>query len=114
GVVVMAGRSGRRRAGRPVRLRFALAAGAFVLAAVLPLGLEVGWRFGGDLGRHAQSEVIVTEEAARALVAGRDPYAATFVHGPLAARPLGTRTHFPYLPGMLAFGLPRAVLPVRS
>lgn len=96
------------------RAGVALAAAAFVLAGALPLALEVRWRFGGDLGRHAQSEAIVTEEAARALVAGRDPYAATFVHGPLAARPLGTTTHFPYLPGMLAFGLPRAALPDRS
>ena len=43
------------------------------------------------------------------LFAGRDPYAATFLHGSLAARPLGTKTHFPYLPGMLPFGVPRAL-----
>src|SRR5439155_11075931 len=29
--------------------------------------------------------------------------------GPLVARPIATKTHFPYLPGMIAFGLPRAL-----
>jgi hypothetical protein len=27
----------------------------------------------------------------------------------LVARPIATKTHFPYLPGMLAFGVPRAL-----
>src|SRR5205823_5934916 len=41
---------------------------------------------------------------------GHDPYAATYLHGPLASRPLGTKTHFPYLPGIVLFGLPRALV----
>jgi hypothetical protein len=77
-------------------------------AALLPLGLETVWRARTAPGLHAQSETIVTEEAARALRRGIDPYAAEYLHGPLEARPLGTKTHFPYLPAMLAFGLPRA------
>jgi hypothetical protein len=40
---------------------------------------------------------------------GRDPYEADYGQGPLAARPVATTTHFPYLPGMLVFGMPRAV-----
>jgi hypothetical protein len=62
-----------------------------------------------DPGLHVQSEAIVTEEAAKSVVDGKDPYDVDYLGGPLRARPLGTKTHFPYLPGMLAFGVPRAV-----
>jgi hypothetical protein len=96
-----------RRAG--IRARTWLALGVVVGCALLPLSLELAWRARTEPGRHAHSEVIVTEEAAKALLDGGQPYAATYLDGPLAARPLGTRTHFPYLPGMLAFGIPRAV-----
>jgi hypothetical protein len=91
------------------RARTWLAVAVFAGAAILPLALEVAWRAETDPGLHAQSEAIVTEEAAGALVEGRDPYAASYEDGPLAARPLGTKTHFPYLPAMLVFGLPRAL-----
>jgi hypothetical protein len=100
--LVLAGRAG-------TRARAWVAVVVFAGAALLPLALEVTWRAGSAPGLHAQSEAIVTEEAARALVDGRDPYAATYEEGPLAARPLGTQTHFPYLPAMLVFGLPRAL-----
>ncbi len=96
----------RREGARPVLGWLALA--VLVGAAALPLGLEAVWRARIGPGSHAQSEAIVTEEAARSLRKGRDPYAAEYLHGPLEARPLGTKTHFPYLPAMLAFGLPRA------
>jgi hypothetical protein len=96
------------------RARVWLAVFVFVGAALVPLGLEVAWRVRTSPGRHAQSEAIVTEEAAEALVHGKDPYATTYLHGPLADRPLGTKTHFPYLPGMLVFGLPRALAGHRS
>lgn len=85
-----------------------LALTVLVGAALLPLGLETVWRAKAGSGLHAQSEAIVTEEAARALRRGIDPYAAQYLRGPLHARPLGTKTHFPYLPAMLVFGLPRA------
>jgi hypothetical protein len=48
------------------------------------------------------------EEAADASLDGRDPYVAEYRDGPLSDRPLPTQVHFPYLPGMLVFGLPRA------
>ncbi|MFN2590760.1 MAG: glycosyltransferase 87 family protein [Actinomycetota bacterium] len=89
--------------------RVSVATFVFVAAALLPMAIEVVWRAGSAPGLHAQSEVIVTEEAARALIDGRNPYATAYVDGPLAARPLATKTHFPYLPGMLAFGMPRAI-----
>jgi hypothetical protein len=91
-----------------IKVRAAIAALVFAAVALLPMGIEVAHRSRTDPGLHAQSEVIVTEEAARVLVDGRDPYAADYSSGPLHARPAGTRTHFPYLPGMLVFGLPRA------
>ncbi|MGH2573868.1 MAG: glycosyltransferase 87 family protein [Actinomycetota bacterium] len=95
--------------GAGVRARAGLAVAVLLGAALLPLALEATWRAREGPGSHAQSEAIVTEEAARALLDGRDPYEATYLRGPLAARPLGTKSHFPYLPGMLAFGLPRAL-----
>ena len=95
--------------GAPSRARIWLALLVLAGAALLPLGLEVAWRARTSPGQHVQAEAIVTEEAAKALVHGRDPYAVTYLHGPLADRPLGTKTHFPYLPGMIAFGLPRAL-----
>jgi hypothetical protein len=94
--------------GASVRARAVVAVAVFVGAALLPLGLEVAWRAGTAPGLHAQSEAIVVEEAANALLDGRDPYAASYASGPLTARPEGTKTHFPYLPAMLVFGLPRA------
>jgi hypothetical protein len=90
------------------RARTWIALAVFVGVALVPLTLEVARRARTDPGLHAQSEAIVTEEAAKALVHGKDPYATDYLHGPLRARPLGTKTHFPYLPGMLVFGLPRA------
>lgn len=95
--------------GGSARARAWVAVLVLVGAALLPLGLEVAWRARTAPGLHAQSEAIVTEEAADALLDGRNPYAATYLDGPLAARPIGTKTHFPYLPAMLVFGLPRAV-----
>jgi hypothetical protein len=97
-----------RRAREHVRALRWLALAVLVGAAILPLALEAVWRARTAPGLHAQSEAIVTEEAAKALRRGENPYAAEYLHGPLEARPLGTKTHFPYLPAMLVFGLPRA------
>jgi hypothetical protein len=101
-----------RRRPPAIRVRIALAVAVFVGAALLPMSLEIAWRDRGPRpDSHTNSEPIITEEAARALVHGRDPYAEAFLHGPLAAWPIGTKTHYPYLPAMLLFGLPRAAAP---
>lgn len=92
-----------------VRVRAWLAACVLIATALIPLAVESTLRTRTGMGYHAQSEAIVTEEAAKALLGGRNPYAAMYLHGPLVARPLGTKTHFPYLPAMVAFGLPRAL-----
>ena len=93
----------------PPRARLALAAAVLVGAAFLPMALEVWWRARDGFAGHVQSETLVTEGSARAVLAGNDPYAASFASGPLGSWPPGTADHVPYLPGMFAFGLPRAM-----
>ena len=60
---------------------------------------------------YAQSEVVIVESAAGAAVEGHDPYDIRFTSPELDGRMPGIRQHFPYLPGMLAFGLPRVLDP---
>jgi hypothetical protein len=91
------------------RRRAVLGVAVFVLTAVVPLVIAAHLRAQGDPGDQAQSEVIIVEEGADALVDGRDPYAEEYVDGPLSDRPLATQAHFPYMPFMLAFGIPRAL-----
>jgi len=94
---------------RQRRRRIWLVLVVFATTAIVPLVAESVWRAQGDPGDHAQSEVIIVEEAANVSLDGRDPYAAEYRDGPLSDRPLATQVHFPYLPGMLVFGLPRAL-----
>jgi hypothetical protein len=91
------------------RRRTILVAVVFVGAAIAPMAVAASRRAGGDPGANAQSEVIIVEEAATVLRDVRDPYVAEYRDGPLADRPVATQVHFPYLPGMLAFGIPRAL-----
>jgi hypothetical protein len=95
------------------RLVLRLRAGVLVLAiagvALVPIVLEAGWRQTEGFRGHVQSEVLVTEESARALLNGSDPYAVSFANGPLGTWPKGTADHVPYLPGIFLFGLPRAL-----
>lgn len=93
--------------GRSLARRTAIVIAVFIGAAVLPLGLELSWRVDNGLGTHAKSETVVTEESARAIVRGENPYAVDYSDGPLERFPTGVDTHVPYLPGNLAFGLGR-------
>ena len=93
----------------PARARVALAVVVLMGAAFLPMAFEVWWRARDGFAAHVQSETLVTEDSTRALLAGHDPYAASFASGPLGSWPPGTADHVPYLPGMFAFGMPRAV-----
>lgn len=97
------------RTALPHRARVALAVTVMAGAAVAPLVLAASGRSPGDRGATAQSEVLIVEEGATSLLHGRDPYAAAYDRGPLAGRPAPTRTHVPYPPGMLVFGVPKAV-----
>jgi Glycosyltransferase family 87 len=95
---------------RPLAARTGLAVAVLLGALVVPLALEVGWRAElGDRG-HVQSEVFLTEQGARELVGGSDPYSASYGYGMLRTYPPGVWQHIPYLPGIFAFGLPRALL----
>jgi hypothetical protein len=100
-----------------VRVRAAIAAAVFVGVVIVPLAVEVQWRTepgrapAGALHPYGASEVVVTESAARALLRGRDPYSERFASPELAGRSPSTGEHFPYLPGMIAFGVPRALVP---
>lgn len=89
--------------------RAGVAQTVFVGVVVLPVAIGIAWRSNGPAGTHVQSETLLTEETAKAFVHGRDPYATDYLRGPLAAWPVGTKTHDPYLPAMLLLGLPRAV-----
>ncbi len=100
---------GRGAARARPRARAALAVAVIAGAALLPMALEVGWRARDGFAGHVQSETLVTEESARALLDGHDPYAASFAAGPLGTWPPGVADHVPYLPGMFAFGMPRAL-----
>jgi hypothetical protein len=94
----------------PSRARVALAVCVLVGVAFLPMTLEIWWRARDGYVGHVQSETLVTEESAGALLAGHDPYAESFASGPLGTWPAGTADHVPYLPGMFAFGVPRVVV----
>jgi hypothetical protein len=91
------------------RRRTIVVAVVFAAAAIAPMAVAASRRAGGDPGAYAQSEVIIVEEAATALRAAMDPYVAEYRDGPLGDRPVPTQVHYPYLPGMLAFGIPRAL-----
>ena len=99
----------RRPARRPLRARTALALAVLVGAALVPLSLEVGWRARHGDAFHAQSEVLLIEQGAQSLLHGVNPYAVSHQGGPLAGYPPGVQEHIPYLPGVFAFGLARAV-----
>lgn len=99
-----------RAARRPTRARTLLAVAVLAGALALPLGQEVAWRAHDGDRNHVQSEVFLTEQGSRVLLHGADPYAATYDYGLLRTYPPGVWQHIPYLPGIFAFGLPRAVL----
>jgi Protein of unknown function (DUF3179)/Glycosyltransferase family 87 len=97
----------RRRAISPA-VRAAVAAVVIGGAALVPAFVHVAARAEAP-SRHAQSETFLTEEAASALIRGEHPYAASYQDGPLGRWPASAWLHLPYFPGVMAFGLPRAL-----
>lgn len=98
-----------RSAPRIGRARVGLALLVLAGAGLVPMAYQVGRRAATDPSRHAQSHTIISEEAAGKLLDGDNPYAADYRDGPLASWDLGVATHFPYMPAMTLFGLPRAL-----
>ncbi len=96
-------------------LRWWLSGLVLVGTVLVPLAVEVSWRFSGsDSNQHVQPEVVVIERAASAVAHGHDPYEAIVVHGHLVGGARGLPAYeafFPYLPAMAIFGLP-STLPV--
>jgi hypothetical protein len=84
----------------------------FVLlgATLLPLARFVVARGETTSVPTIQSEALMVEEGAIALVDGSDPYAVSFERTPIGRWPAGTELHYPYPPGSLLFGLPRALV----
>lgn len=97
---------------RPLSLDFFRSAvlGFLLCGAVLfPLIAELALR--QQAGPHwAQSEVLVIEQAASAVVHGHSPYGRLFSADLLGVRS-NSNSHFPYLPAMSLFGVPHALLP---
>lgn len=102
--------AGRLRARALLGLRVLLAVGVLVGAGLVPqLGL-VAARSDDLTGHHTHAETAVIEEGARTILAGEDPYDATFDAPGIGYWSLPIRQHFPYLPAMLLLGLPRVLL----
>jgi hypothetical protein len=83
---------------------------AFVVAGVtiVPLAHNVDRRADRGPGGSVLSEAIVVEAGGAAIASGHNPYAVTLDDPAFAQRHPAIRHHFPYLPAMAAFGLPRA------
>ncbi len=109
--LVLAGAAARVGRHRLAQARLLVALFVLAGALVAPLTAAVWWRVQRGPA-YAASEVIITEGAAAEVVHGRDPYATHFASHELAGRTPSIAEHFPYLPGMAIFGLPRAFAPV--
>ncbi|MHB1975162.1 MAG: glycosyltransferase 87 family protein [Acidimicrobiales bacterium] len=82
-------------------------------AVLAPLATQLVWRAEGVPGQHAQPEVAVVERAGDRAANSRDPYLlhpTTVGTGPRTdAKQVDKSSFFPYLPGMVPFGLVNAV-----
>jgi hypothetical protein len=108
-LLVLAQLAGRRRFPRfaGTAARAAMTVLAWCATALLPLVVEAAQRASGRTDR-AQEEVIVVEHGAQRLLDTGTPYLS---HDAIAALPLDQRLlgYLPYQPGMVLFGLPRAI-----
>jgi hypothetical protein len=95
------------RRGVGIRGRAILAATVFAAVAVVPTILHADARV--ESATPMKSDVLVVEQAAGALLDGRNPYAVVHDDGALATWPAWAQEHFPYLAVVLAIGVPRAV-----
>ena len=115
GALGLAWAANRRQRAWLLRARLVLAAGVLICAVAAPLAVEVQLRgqpsAAAELHPYVSSEVVVTERAAAALIRGRDPYRTDLSSPELHGRLPSISQHFPYLPGMAAFGFPSALSP---
>ncbi|MGH9297234.1 MAG: glycosyltransferase 87 family protein [Acidimicrobiales bacterium] len=94
-------------------LRRSLAIGVLLLCVLLPLALQISWRAHGRPGAQAQPEVAVIERAGDRFAHFSDPYLShprtVGISPSNDARSVNADSYFPYLPGMVPFGLLNAV-----
>jgi hypothetical protein len=95
------------------RIRRALC-GILVIGAVLiPLASEIHWRAQATPGAHAQPEVAVIERAGDRVAENKSPYPlhpiSVGIPPTSQARDTNQTAYFPYLPGMIPFGLMNAL-----
>ena len=96
-IAALAAWTSRRSTGdgaRHLRRRTILVLAVFVATALAPMAVAAVRRVDHP-GAHAQSEVIIVEEAAAATLEGEDPYAVEYRDGPLSARPEATADPLP-------------------
>lgn len=95
------------------RVAHAMVVALFLAALVLPLSVQVVRRAEGRPGPNAQPEVAVIERAGARALHHEDPYlahpATVGVSPSSDAASVDRRSFFPYLPGMVAFGLVSAI-----
>lgn len=102
-------RDGRIAPGRIGPLRRFVLVGVVAGAVVAPLCAELVWRAEALPGVHAQVEVAVVERAGDRLAAGANPYlshpAGVGISPSSDAKSIDAASYYPYLPGMVPFGL---------
>jgi hypothetical protein len=105
----VASRRGELSAARLGQLRRLVVVGVLAGAVVAPLVSELYWRAEALPGQHAQAEVAVVERAGDRLAAGANPYLShptTVGISPSSdAKQIDANSYYPYLPGMVPFGL---------
>ncbi|HVB05787.1 MAG TPA: glycosyltransferase 87 family protein [Acidimicrobiales bacterium] len=113
--LVGARRTGRRRppaTAAVTRLRRGVLFVLVLGVVVVPLGAELAWRAEATPGAHAQPEVAVIERAGDRAAAARSPYLtspSSVGDSPQSDHhDVDSTAFFPYLPGMVLFGLPSA------
>jgi hypothetical protein len=95
------------------RIRRSLCALLVIGAVLIPLGAELEWRAAASPGAHAQPEVAVIERAGDRVANHESPYPAHPAEvgtSPSSdAHATDNSAFFPYLPGMIPFGLVNAL-----
>ena len=77
-------------------------------ATLIPLSVEVVWRSQGNATEHVQPEVVVVERAGARVAHGKAPYQVVDRNGHILIHQNDVpvyELYYPYLPGMVLFGL---------
>jgi hypothetical protein len=77
-------------------------------ATLVPLSVEIVWRSQGNAAEHVQPEVVVVERAGARVAHGKAPYQVVDRNGHVVIHQSDVpvyELYYPYLPGMVVFGL---------